>query len=70
MLVDHQDAVILKFVKDVDGIVDLVLRSADDAQIVRTDGVTPDALVDRFKFRVPTQTYSRGAGSNAEAGSR
>lgn len=70
VLVDHQDAVILKFVKDVEGIVDLVLRSADDAQIVRTDGVTPDALVDRFKFRVPTQVYSRGGGSNAEAGSR
>lgn len=56
LLVDHQDAVILKFVKDVEGIVDLVLRSADDTQIVRTDGVTPDALVDRFRFRVPTQS--------------
>jgi hypothetical protein len=55
LLVDHQDAVILKFVKDVDGIVDLVLRSADDAQIVRTDGMSNDTLIDRFKFRVPLQ---------------
>jgi pilus assembly protein CpaB len=55
LLVDHQDAVILKFVKDVDGIVDLVLRSADDAQIVRTDGMSNDTLIDRFRFRVPLQ---------------
>ena len=44
-----------QFVKDVEGVIDLVLRSADDAQIVRTDGVSPDTLVDRFKFRVPSQ---------------
>lgn len=59
LLVDHQDAVILKFVKDAEqgqaGIIDLVLRSTDDAQIVRTDGMSPDTLVDRFKFRVPSQ---------------
>lgn len=59
LLVDHQDAVVLKFVKDSEqgqaGIIDLVLRSADDAQIVRTDGVSPDILVDRFRFRVPSQ---------------
>jgi pilus assembly protein CpaB len=59
VLVDHQDAVILKFVKDAEqgqaGIIDIVLRSADDAQIVRTDGMSPDTLVDRFKFRVPAQ---------------
>jgi pilus assembly protein CpaB len=53
LLLDHQDAVILKFIKDAEGTIDLVLRSADDAQIVRTDGVTSDVLVDRFKFRVP-----------------
>ena len=63
LLLDHQDAVILKFVKDVDGIVDLVLRSADDAQFVRTDGVSPDTLVDRFKFRVPSQRPQSGPGT-------
>jgi Flp pilus assembly protein CpaB len=65
LLVDHQDAVILKFVKDAEngqaGIVDLVLRSADDAQIVRTDGVSPDTLIDRFKFRVPAQIQQAAA---------
>jgi len=61
LLIDHQDAVILKFVKDVDGIVDLVLRSTDDAQIVRTDGVSPDVLVDRYKFRVPAFTPNPAA---------
>jgi pilus assembly protein CpaB len=52
-LVDHQDAVIIKFVKDVGGTIDLVLRSAEEQQIVRTDAVTMDALADRFRFRVP-----------------
>src|SRR5689334_4759605 len=63
LLLDHQDALILKLIKDTDGIIDLVLRPADDAQIVRTDGVTPDTLVDRFKFRVPPFTATQtGAG--------
>jgi pilus assembly protein CpaB len=57
VLVDHQDAVILKFVKDIDGIVDVVLRSADDAQVVKTDSISNDALIDRFKFRIPLRTY-------------
>jgi pilus assembly protein CpaB len=61
LLLDHQDALILKFIKDVDGIIDLVLRSADDAQIVRTDSVTPDTLVDRFKFRVPSFNTSQSS---------
>ena len=53
LLVDHQDAVTVKFVKDSGGTIDLVLRSQDDAQVVRTDGVTLDSLADRFRFRVP-----------------
>ena len=65
LLVDHQDAVILKFVKDtqqgMSGIIDLVLRSADDAQIVRTDGMSNDTLIDRFNFRVPLTSKQAGA---------
>jgi pilus assembly protein CpaB len=53
VLVDHQDAVTLKFVKDAGGTIDLVTRSDADQQIVRTDGVTLDTLADRFRFRVP-----------------
>ncbi len=52
-LVDHQDAVTIKFVKDSGGTVDLVMRSQDDQQVVPTDGVTLDSLADRFRFRVP-----------------
>jgi pilus assembly protein CpaB len=60
LLVDHQSAVVMKFIKDSGGTIDLVTRSQDDAQIVRTDGVTLDALSDQFNFRVPT-TKTAGA---------
>jgi Flp pilus assembly protein CpaB len=53
LLVDHQDAVTVKFVKDAGGTIDLVTRSAADEQIVRTEGVTLDSLTDRFNFRIP-----------------
>jgi pilus assembly protein CpaB len=53
LLVDHQNAVTMKFVKDAGGTLDLVTRAADDAQIVRTEGVTLDALTDQFHFRIP-----------------
>ncbi len=43
----------MKFVKDAGGTIDLVTRSAEDQQTVRTDGVTLDSLADRFRFRIP-----------------
>ena len=52
-LVDHQDAVIMKFVKDSGGTIDLAVRSAEEQQIVRTDPVALESLVERFRFRVP-----------------
>jgi pilus assembly protein CpaB len=52
-LVDHQDALIIKFIKDSGGTIDLALRSVDDQQVVRTDAVAMDILTDRFRFRVP-----------------
>ena len=42
-LVDHQDALIIKFIKDAGGTIDLVLRSIEDQQVVRTDAVTMDS---------------------------
>jgi pilus assembly protein CpaB len=57
-MVNHQDAVTIKFVKDSGGTIDLVMRSQDDQQMVPTDGVTLDSLADRFRFRVP-QTVVR-----------
>lgn len=53
VLVDHQDAVTMKFVKDAGGTIDLVTRSDEDQQVVRTDGVTLDSLAERFRFRIP-----------------
>jgi Flp pilus assembly protein CpaB len=53
VLVDHQDAVTMKFVKDSGGIIDLVTRSDADGQVVRTEGVTLDSVADRFRFRIP-----------------
>jgi pilus assembly protein CpaB len=53
LLVDHQNAVTMKFVKDSGGTLDLVTRSMDDAQLVRTDGVTLDTLAEQFRFRIP-----------------
>jgi pilus assembly protein CpaB len=53
LLVDHQNAVTMEFIKDSGGTLDLVTRSTDDAQLVHTDGVTLDALADQFRFRIP-----------------
>jgi pilus assembly protein CpaB len=52
-LVDHQDAVIIKFIKDSGGVIDLAVRSSEEQQIVRTDAMTADAIAERFRFRVP-----------------
>jgi pilus assembly protein CpaB len=52
-LVDHQDAVTIKFVKDSGGTIDLATRSVEEQQVVRTDAVTMDTVVDRFRFRIP-----------------
>ena len=55
LLLDHQDAVILKYIKDSGGVIDLALRSSDEERIVRTDAVTVDSIAERFRFRVPTE---------------
>ncbi len=49
-VVDHQEALILKFVKDSGGTIDLAVRSVADNQNVQTDPVTLDYLVDLFGF--------------------
>jgi pilus assembly protein CpaB len=49
-IVDHQEALILKFVKDSGGTIDLAVRSAADNQNVQTDPVTLDYLVDLYGF--------------------
>jgi pilus assembly protein CpaB len=55
LLVDHQDAIIIKYIKDSGGTIDLALRSSDEDRIVRTDAVTVDSVAERFRFRVPQE---------------
>jgi hypothetical protein len=49
-LVDPQEALILKFVKDSGGIIDFVVRSLEATQVNATDPVNLDYLVDLYKF--------------------
>lgn len=53
-LVDHQDAVIIKFIKDSGGTIDLALRSSEEERIVRTDAINLEGIQERFRFRVPS----------------
>lgn len=50
-LLDHQDAVTLKFIKDSGGTMDLVVRSPDDKELAKTDAVTLDSLYRKYSFR-------------------
>jgi len=49
-LVDPQEALILKYIKDSGGIIDLIVRSLDATQVNATDPVNVDYLVDLYKF--------------------
>lgn len=53
VLVDPQDALVVKYAEDSGGVVDLALVSPDDTQPVRTEPVTIDQLFGRFNFKVP-----------------
>jgi pilus assembly protein CpaB len=49
-LVDPQEALILKFVKDSGGVIDLIIRSLEATQVNATDPVSIDYLVDLYRF--------------------
>ena len=51
VLLEPQDAVVAKFIKDSGGTIDLALRSREWPDVVTTSPVTADALADRFGFR-------------------
>ena len=51
VLLEPQDALTAKFIKDAGGTIDLALRSRDWPEAVATDPVTLDTLVNRFGFR-------------------
>lgn len=50
-LLDHQDAVTLKFIKDSGGTMDLVVRAPNDTELAKTDAVTLDTVYRKFSFR-------------------
>jgi pilus assembly protein CpaB len=60
VLVDPQDALMIKYIKDSGGTIDLVLRGRDAKDPVSTEAVTADQLMDRFKFRLPQQWSTGG----------
>jgi Flp pilus assembly protein CpaB len=58
--VDPQEAVVAKYIKDAGGNIDLVLRSRNWTDVVNTESINADSLVDRYRFRVPDRwTASR-----------
>lgn len=57
-LLDHQDAVTLKFIKDNGGSIDLVLRSPTDNKVAETHAETLDSLYREYHFKF-TQPVSQ-----------
>jgi pilus assembly protein CpaB len=53
LLLDPQDALVLKYAKDSGGIVDLALRAPEDTAQVTTEPVTIDRLFEMFNFVRP-----------------
>jgi Flp pilus assembly protein CpaB len=54
-VLDPQDAILAKWVKDSGGTIDLVLRSDLSDAVTQTESVNADVVIDRYKFRVPEQ---------------
>ena len=50
-LLDRQDAVTLKYIKDSGGTLDLVVRAPADQTLAKTDAVTLDTVYNKFSFR-------------------
>ena len=53
LAVTHQDALVLKWVKDTNGTVDLVVRAGDDSGSYRTTAILPTYLADAKHMRNP-----------------
>ncbi len=53
LLVNHQDALVLKWARESGAEIDLALRSAEDHDIVTTEPVTLDYMLARFGITVP-----------------
>lgn len=53
LLVDQQDALVLKFLRESGAIIDLALRPRDDHDLVSTESVTLDYVIRRFNIAIP-----------------
>jgi Flp pilus assembly protein CpaB len=59
LLVNHQDALVLKWARESGATIDLALRAAEDHDIVTTEPVTLDYMLARFGITVPPKrSYS------------
>ena len=62
LIVDPQDALVLKAVTELQADIDLVLRASGDRQIVTTDAVSLEYILTRYGISVPPKLpYSVGA---------
>ena len=53
VMVNHQDALVLKYARETGATIDLVLRSSGDHDVVTTEPVTLDYMLARFGIVVP-----------------
>jgi pilus assembly protein CpaB len=53
LLLEPQDALVLKYAKDSGGVIDLALRAPEDTAPVTTDPITIDRLFEQFNFQRP-----------------
>jgi Flp pilus assembly protein CpaB len=55
LLLDQQDALVLKFADESDASIDLVLRGREDHETVRTETVSLEYVMTRFEITVPPE---------------
>lgn len=53
LLLEPQDALVLKYAKDSGGVIDLALRAPEDTAPVTTEPITIDRLFEQFNFQRP-----------------
>jgi Flp pilus assembly protein CpaB len=65
LLLSQQDALVLKYLREIGAIVDLALRNPDDKSVVSTEAVTIEYILRRFNIPIPPkldQTYKYRTG--------
>jgi len=69
VLLNQQDALVLKFAREAGASIDFVLRSRNDHEIISTEPVTLEYMMQRFNIRPPERLpYALETGSAATAG--